>query len=117
VFSTEKDKKTIVLVINKSNAESLRSTLLSILKFDPEEYINIVEDELDVTVISSKNINKGTCVGKWDYYSEKNGKYVHSLEITSLNIKEMHVLIAFNYYDKGNESPISKTIETINCSK
>jgi len=118
VFSTEKDKKTIVLVIDKStNAETMRSILLDMLKVAPEEYINIAEASLDVNFISSKNINRGTCVGKWDYYTEKNGKYIHSLEITSLNIKEMHLIIAFDYYDKGNELPISKTIETINCSK
>lgn len=119
VFSTEKDKKTIVLVINQSKyVETTRSTFLSILKVDPDIYMQIAGESLpDVNFISSKNINKGTCVGKWDYYKENNGKYVNSLEITSLNIKDMDLVIAFNYYNKDNELPISKSIETINCSK
>jgi hypothetical protein len=119
VFSTEKDKKTIVLVIDQSKyAEAMRSTLLSMLKVAPEEYIKISEESLpNVTFIFSKNINKGTCVGKWDYYKENNETYVNSLNITSLNIKNMDLMISFNYYNKDNELPISKVIETINCSK
>jgi hypothetical protein len=118
-FSTEKDDKTIVLIIRPPDyAKTTRLSFLNILKVAPEEYTKIVEETLpDVNFISSKNIDKGTCVGKWDYYKENSGKYINSLEITSLNIEEMDLLIFFTYYNKDNELPISKTIDTINCSK
>jgi len=117
VFS--KDKETITIAIDKSeNVKTHRAILLDILKLKPEEYKEITEFALDAEFISTKNIEKDACVGKWDQYLEKeSGKHIQSLVLTSLNLENMHITIFFGYYTKEAESNIFKMIETIKCNK
>ena len=117
VFS--KDKETTTIAIDKSeNVKTHRAILLDMLKLEPEEYKEIAESALDTEFISTKNIEKDACVGKWDQYLEKeSGKYIQSLVLTSLNLENMHVTIFFGYYTKEAESNIFKMIETIGCNK
>ena len=117
VFS--KNKETITIAIDKSeNVKTHRAILLDMLKLEPEEYKEIAESALDTEFISTKNIEKDACVGKWDQYLEKeSGKYIQSLVLTSLNLENMHITIFFGYYTKEAESNIFKMIETIKCNK
>lgn len=115
VFSGD-NKERIVIVIDRSEyARSRRSELFEILKLKPEEFEEILESALDVEFISTENIEKNACVGKLYRYIEKTRKYNQTLELTSLTFENIHITIAFEYYNKQIEPKISKMIGAIEC--